>query len=247
MKNKIFSNLNKKKKKIIIRTFLLSLFLFAINTYAWFIYIDKFDGNINANVISWDVTFYDDDADINSIALEIDELYPGMDLYNKKIMVSNSGDLKATFQYEVLSFTLLGQTYTAGERYTSSDLVNILSQSFPFKITFSKNKDELNSGGDNAKFEINVRWDFESNQEYYKINSFFEYSDSIDYYIYDDDYILDDDVTIENFNSKINSLYIESDEADTYWGSRASLYKIANPGSNCLSLELNLIVSQARE
>lgn len=243
MKNKIYKIYKKNKKALILRTFILSLFLLVVNTYAWFIYIDKFDGNITANVISWDVTFYDDGDDINSVALNIDNLYPGMNNFTKQIMIKNSGDLKAIFDYEIQSFNLFGEEYNL-ETNTSEELEEIIMNNFPFKIKFSSSKKELLSGGDNISFTVTVLWDFESNEQYFKLNKFFDYDNSITYYIYDGEYKIDSSVNPSNFLSKIDSLYIESDDADTYWGNKASKYKLEHPDDNCLSLKIDLTVTQ---
>lgn len=228
------------KKKLLIRVGLFAGLLFAVNTYAWFIYIDKFDGVISADVISWDITFYDDSEDINSIALNINELFPGMPDYNKSIVVSNSSDMSATFEYEVKSIKLFGIEYT-----NVLAIENILNNSLPFKITFSKNKDIIQSGGDHANFIINVKWDFEQENPYWKINDLYEYNEYINYYKkINNEYVIDDTINSSTFSSNINNLYIESDDADTYWGTKAAIFKNEHPSTACLSINMDLIVTQ---
>ncbi|MDD3453836.1 MAG: hypothetical protein PHN42_06160 [Bacilli bacterium] len=243
---KLYKNLNKKRKKIIVKSMIFSLFLLGINTYAWFIFFDKFDGNINANVIGWDISFYDEDTLMDSFALNVGNLYPGMPTFNKTVLITNDSDVKATFSYELVSFTLFGIQYLVDEENTSEVLLNDLQNSFPFKIVFNKNKEDLNSGGDNAIFSIDVIWDFESSSEYYKLNNYFEYDNTLTYYIYNGtSYIIDDTVTSTNIASKvISGLYIESDEADSYWGKKAYQFSESNATEDCLKLDLNLIVSQ---
>lgn len=236
---------SKLKKKLLIRSMIFTLFLLGINTYAWFIYMDKFDGNINADVIAWDITLYDED-EVNALSLNINDLHPGMNNYTKTIRVNNNSDMPATFNYEMKGFTLFGVPYQAGSTYTSDDLINILTTYFPFEITFSKNKTDLYSNGDNAMFSINVNWPFEQDTEYYKINNFFGFDNKIDYYIYNNGYVIDDTVNINNFASKANNLYVLSDDADTYWGVKSSEYKKTNPSLPCLKLELDLIVTQSQ-
>ena len=249
MKNRIvktYNKLNKTRKKILIKSLIFAMFLLGINTYAWFIFFDKFDGNIKADVIGWDVSFYDEDTLMDAFALEVGSLYPGMDDFIKVVRVSNSSDVAATFSYELVSFSLFGESYEVNEIDTSDKLLGDLESSFPFKIVFVKSKSELYTGGDTATFTITVSWDYESINPYYQLDNYFEYDASFIYYTYNgSSYVVDNSVTNLNIDSKISSgLFIESDDADSYWGEKAATYLTDNPDSSCLTLELNLIVAQ---
>lgn len=249
MKNNIsfiFKKIGEKKKKVLIRTFMFAIFLFAVNSYAWFIYFDRFDGNIHADVVGWDIGFYDEETQMNKFTLEIDNLQPGMTDYTKSVLIRNSSDITASFTYEIVSFTLFGTLYEVGGSITSETLLADLEDAFPFKIIFSKSKEVLESGGDTANFIIDIVWDFESLDPYYLLNNYFEYDSSFIYYTkVGETYTIDDTVNSGNIASKIDSgLYIESDDADTFWGQKASAYINANPEENCLKLDMNLLVTQ---
>lgn len=238
--------LSKKKKKLLIRALLLAGILFSINAYSWFIYIDRFGGDISASVISWDVTFWDDTEEINNVALKIDSLYPGMLPYSKEIMVENKSDLPAVFSFQIESMNLFGKEYVATSVEESTNLLTILESSFPFQLQFTYDDDFLAAGNGRLTFKINANWDFESEMAYYQLNSYFEYDSSLTYYTSDGtNYIEDSTVTAENLTEKIASgLYVTSDDADTYWGHKAADYKNGNPKAPCITLNLKLIVSQ---
>lgn len=241
--------LSKRKKKMFIKAVIMSMFLLGINVYAWFAFFDKFDGNINANVIAWDVTFFDDDETVDSVAMNINSLYPGMNDYEKQIMVSNKSDVKAVFSYSISKVVLFGETFLVDDvSLTSDQLLSDLGGHFPFQITFNQTKDELNSGGDSAYFGVYAVWPFEHEEPYFLVNSYFDYDGSIQYYqLVDGEYVLDGTVSSDNFASKVESgIYIESDDADTYWGGKAADYKNSNPNKPCLELEMKITVTQVQ-
>ncbi len=242
----VYQLLHHNKKKMLVKTILFALLLLGINTYAWFIFFDKFDGNINANVIGWDVTFYDDDTSMENVSLDINSLYPGMDTYVKEIRINNSSDVRAKFDYEINSFTLFGREYLVTEERSSEMLIQTLETEFPFSIKFTKTKEELNSGGDSSIFTITVAWPFESEEDYYKLNEYFVYDSSLDYYTYlNEVYMKDNFVDAGNLSSKIKSgLYLKSDDGDSFWGKQSSVYKKNNPDSSGLKLNMKLIVQQ---
>ena len=238
--------LSKKKKRLLIRTLLLAGILFGINAYSWFIYIDRFGGDISASVISWDVTFWDDTEEINNIALKIDSLYPGMEPFYKEIMVENKSDLPAIFSFQIESMNLFGQEYTTTTVEESEALLTALESSFPFVLQFTYDDDFLAAGSGRLLFKIDANWDFEGETEYYQLSSYFEYDASLTYYSSDGtNYVEDATVTSENFADKLAAgLYMNSDDADTYWGHKAADYKDGNPSAPCITLNLKLIVSQ---
>ena len=238
--------LSKKKKKLLIRALLLAGILFGINAYSWFIYVDRFGGDISASVISWDVTFWDDTEEINNIALKIDSLYPGMVPYYKEIMVENNSDLPAVFSFRIESMNLFGQEFIASTPEESETLLTALMSSFPFVIQFTYDDDFLAAGSGRLTFKIDANWDFEGETAYYQLNPYFTFDPTVTYYSSDGtNYVEDANVTAENFAAKLaTGLYMTSDDADTYWGHKAATYKGENPNAPCITLNLKLIVSQ---
>lgn len=238
---KSYKKRQKKARRLLIKTFILALIILGANTYAWFIFFNKFDGSVDANVIAWDVTFYDEDENMDNISIDVKNLQPGMLDYEKIVYVNNSSDVRAMFDYSVEKLVLFGVEYSS-EDYDLKDLVN---NYFPFKIDFAKSKDILLSGGDRAQFVISVKWAYESDDAFYKLNHLYEYVPSITYY--DSSFKEDSTVNASNFKRKVDSgLYIESDDGDSYWGKKA--YKFIKESNNkpCLTLKLKLTVSQIK-
>lgn len=238
---KVYSKNQKKLRRKLLRSIFLLLVFFGSNTYAWFIFFNKFDGSVDANVISWDVSFYDEETDMDNISIEIENLQPGMLEYTKTVYINNSSDVKANLTYSIQSLKLFGVEYDI-EEY---DLTEIVTSYFPFEMNFQKSKDVLLSGGDSAEFTLNVKWNFESEDEYYKLNELYEYNNSVLYY--NSNKVVDESVNEENFLSKVkNGLYIESDDGDSYWGKKAYRFKQLNPDESCLSMVLKLTVEQIK-
>lgn len=239
--NKIYQNLQKKRKVIKIRAILMACLLFAINSFAWFVFIANGDGNINADVISWDIAFFEDDAQVEILDIDLDDLYPGMPDFSKSIVVKNRSDLNATFSYEVESVSVYGV------EYTTDDLKTSLQNDFPFDITFSYDKTELNKG-ESLNFTVDATWPFESENEYYKLNSLYSYIEGINYYILTDNNYNKINIDSTNFTSNLaNGLYVESDDADTYWGEKSVLFKQKYPNMSAMQLKVKLIVTQKAE
>lgn len=246
--NKIYQFLKSKQKRIALRAIILALLLLGINTYAWFIYLNRFSGSITASVIDWEVDLYDEDTTINEVTVAITNMKPGMSNYTKQIMVANNGSVSASLTYEIENITIFGVSYLVDDvTYTSDGLITALATGFPFAITFSQSKNSLNSGGDTATFTINGAWPFEATNAYFRVSTFFDYNHSFTYYTLSNDvYTADTTVSATNYSSKVSSgLYLEADDADTYWGSKAATYKASNPDDPSIVLHLKLKVTQS--
>lgn len=240
----IYQNLQKNRKKIKRRAIFLSIFLLGINAYAWFVFIAKASGSIDANVVAWDVEFYDSDESIQTVAINIDNLYPGMQTYTKELTIKNSSSLPAHFYYEIATFSLFGQEIQASSSYTSDDIINELKTKYPFTIEFSSSKTEL-AENDTLTFTIMVKWPFEPTNAYCKVTSEYPYNASFNYYQLSGGTYQLIDVTETDYATKVASgLYIEGDDMDTFWGEQSALFQENNPGKASISMKLNLIVSQ---
>ena len=130
-KNKIYQGLQKRRKAIKARAFLMAGFLLVINSFAWFVFVANGNGQINADVIAWDIVFLDEDSQVEFVEIKLTDLFPGMDPYTKEITIRNQSDLSANFTYEV------EELYAFGKKYENEDLVTFLAEDFPFSITCS--------------------------------------------------------------------------------------------------------------
>ena len=236
--NKIYKILQKKKTAIKIRAFIMAGFLLAVNSFAWFVFISNGNGNITADVISWDIAFLDENEQIEVLDIELDDLYPGMMDFTRKIVVMNKSDLPAKFSYEIESVIVYGVEYKVDD-YKAS-----LQNDFPLKITFDHNKTDLNID-EKLDFSVSVSWPFESKNSYYKLNELYPYIDIVNYYVLENGNYNQVEVTNTNFATLVaNGLYVESADADTYWGEKSVTYKKDNPEGSAITLKVKLIVTQ---
>ncbi len=236
--NKIYKNLQKNRRAIKIRAYIMAGFLLAVNSFAWFVFATNGNGYINADVISWDISFVYEEEQVETLDISLDDLYPGMETFTKNLIIRNNSDLDATFSYEIQEVTAFGVTYT------SEDLINYLANDLPFSLSFQYDKTELDKN-ESINFSVNVNWPFESSNAYYKLNSLYTYTPGINYYTESDGEYSVADVTDSDFDSFVESgLYVESDDADTYWGEQSIAYKKENPEDSVLKLKVKLIVTQ---
>lgn len=236
--SKVYKVLKKNKKSIKIRAMIMTGFLFAINTFAWFVFITNGDGKINADVIAWDIAFIDEESQTELLDIELQDLYPGMEVYSRYIIVKNKSDLDATFAYE------LQDIYIFGEEYESEDLEESLKNDFPFSIEFNHDKLELDKG-DYLNFASYVVWPFEGKEPYVKLNRAYTYNAGFTYYTLEDGEYVEAYVYPMNFDSLVETgLYLECDDADSYWGEKSVTYREENPEGKALTLKVKLVVTQ---
>ena len=242
--NEVFKELSKRKKKLLIRSILLTGFLLGVNVYAWFIFVQQFGGNIDANVVSWDVIAFDENQQqIDELALDIDDLYPGMTPYQQGIVIRNRGSMTASFSYYLSEAVLFGQSYTFTEATSPTGLIDF-QNNFPFHINFVTSANIIIPGND-ATFTINASWVYEASNDYFKVNNYMNYDSNYKYYTRNGDTYTEVSVTPSTWSTLVGSgLYMESDDADTYFGHLASTYQAANPGEPCLKMYLQLKVNQ---
>ena len=152
-------------KKIKLRTLLMLAILLSCNTFAWFIYATKVSNNISAYVRSWKVNFIVGDNNIEeTLSFDIESVYPGMPDTEQVITAENDSDLRANLEYEIVSASILGETYTT-DTMTSAEIEELIKIKYPFKlnIEIENGSMEAKGGKDNIKF--NFTWPFESGDD----------------------------------------------------------------------------------
>ena len=155
----------KYKKRIKLRTLLFLLITLTSNTFAWFVYNTKIENNITTSVKSWKITFINGEHDaVQYLEFKIDNIFPGMEDYNNSINISNEGETEATILYEIQEIKILEETYKS-EDYTQEELNNIITNNYPFTITFNIDKTNLNAKNGNGLFSVNVKWPYESGND----------------------------------------------------------------------------------
>ena len=209
-----------KRNKIRLKSILLLVFLFGLNTLAWFIYISKVNTDLRASVVSWDVTFMDNNNIVEAITLEITDMKPGMPNFSKTYTVRNRSGVDAHFEYTIKKVTLFGVEYTSSTTPTADEVLTMLQTQTPYVLTL------------NSSTEINGLYEYQSGYTYYVKNG--------------NDYVMTV-ATSTNYNSLVESgLYMEGNDADTYWGEKSARFK-AQGGENSLIINMDLEVKQIGE
>lgn len=155
-----------KLKKVKLRHLVLLIILLSFNSYAWFIYSTKVSTGMNAHVTSWNITFQVGDEMVESnLSIDLDRIYPGMETYEKEIIVQNKGEAKASLSYEIEKVTILGNQYQVGESFTAEELEAMIEEQYPFKINITTNEENLEKDGGYGSFHVKVEWPFESSND----------------------------------------------------------------------------------
>lgn len=229
-----------KRKKYF--SILLALFTLGVNIFAWFAFSANVGLSLDATVASWDVEFRENNEVVSrEIVAEVTKMKPGMDDYNMTIEVVSRSDVDADFSYKVLSFRLLGQLIDVPD---GADGLNYIKTFYPFSISTSSSSNILPSLG-TTNFEINVTWPYEAvgNPLYFGQDEAYSFDESFIYYTKSGSTYTKADITSTNYTSQRNNLYLEKDDADTYFGMKCKEYE-ASTGKACLELHMILLVEQ---
>ena len=179
MKAKNNQKLFKAIKKVInLKRIIILIVLLAGNSFAWFIYSQQVEGNVNVHVRSWKVVLESSSQPITTTYdVKVDNMYPGMDNFSQSIQVYNKSEMAADINYTILEMNILGtSTITKegtlesggtlkGSEITSSELITKLTADYPFKITFNVANSIVDAETGESNFTINVVWPFESGND----------------------------------------------------------------------------------
>ncbi len=170
----------KKKKKIKIKLsrIVFLIVLVAANTFAWFIYATKVDSNISVHVRAWNVVFQAGDNEvINTININVGDIYPGMNDYSYEVEAYNYSEVAADLHYSILEARILNDRYVTVEGrteyneqiqatdLTSEELEEQLLEDYPFVISFATSNDTLSMENGYETCTLSVIWPYENNQD----------------------------------------------------------------------------------
>lgn len=240
----LYQNLRKSKKKIARRSILLALFVLGVNIYAWFVFVSQSEVVVETNVSSWNVTFLDDNVVVHDLAIN-KLMYPGMDDYNKTLAILNSGDTVGELEYTIENYKFLGTSYTVSNPTTFFQDMN---DKYPFYQMVSVSGTTI-PAGEMVNFYVQMKWNFEDDgtKPYYALTDVYEFKDDFTYYRKNgDDYVADPSITSSNFVANRSQLYVERDDADTYFGEACGAYENSTD-KPCISYTVHLIVSQKND
>lgn len=152
------------KKRIRKRTLFFLVIALIANSFAWFIYTNKVSNSITTGVRSWKITFDQDGQDLEeNVEFNFDDIYPGIDTQVKQIDITNNGEMTAYISYQIESIQIFDETYTK-ENYTQEQLINILNNNYPFKLSFINSDTEI-TVGQTGNFTATLNWPFESGDD----------------------------------------------------------------------------------
>ncbi len=245
---KVYNALQKQRKRLKRRSVFLALFVLGVNAYAWFVFISSASVNVKSNVISWDVNFLDENSEVKDLQILTSDLYPGMDTYTKTIKIKNNSDLRAKFEANIDSISVLGEEVSNSSN-TYEEKVDYLKNTYPFIVNITYPKDILDKN-DSMDLVITIDWPYEKTddlaREYYKLTNQYKYDDSVIYYKLVNNSYVDAGITSDTFNSNKLNLYLEKDDADSYLGYSCKNYKDSTEQS-CFKFHLVLTVTQINE
>ena len=171
--------MKKKSKKFLIIRLVFVIVLVVSNTFAWFIYITKVDNNVNVHVKSWDVTFQSGDHEIsNTVSVDIDNLFPGMEDYTYEITAYNKSEVSATLSYTILEARIFNSEYITVEGreergedpvetdLTSEQLQHMFSNDYPFTLSIDLTDTTIAQTNGNELFSINVVWPYDGKSDF---------------------------------------------------------------------------------
>ena len=152
--------------------------LIASNTFAWFIYATRIDSNVSVHVRAWNVIFEAGENEVTDmINLDVDSIYPGMENYEYVINAYNRGDVSATLSYQILSATILDQSFITVEGrqalgqepvatdLTTEQLKNKLLNDYPFAIGITISNGLIEEENGKETYTLSVIWPYENNHD----------------------------------------------------------------------------------
>ena len=171
-------NWRKLKKVIKPSRIIFLIVLISANTLAWFIYATKVNTDISIHVKAWNIVFESGQTQVtNTVNLNVDSIYPGMDDYEYELSVYNHSEVSATMTYTILEARILNDNYITvegraerGEQTQSGDLTSAalqtqLEDDYPFSISIDISNSSLGSQNGQETFTVSIVWPYESNQD----------------------------------------------------------------------------------
>ena len=176
--NKRNSKLLKVLKKIKFRHFIVLALLLIADTYAWLIYVNTVNNNIDVHVRSWNIDFTDGSNPIvDYVNVTADDVYPGMTTFTNTIHAFNYSEVLAEARFVILEGSIMGTDFTTvegraenGEVVNQADLTSDqmrtkLASDYPFAITFSVSSVSLEAETGDASFVTQISWPYESGDD----------------------------------------------------------------------------------
>ena len=235
-----YKKLQKSRKRLLLRSFLFALFLIGVNIFAWFTYVSKAGLQLEGNISSWDVEFNANGKPTTKVDFYVSDMKPGMLDYSQKVIIHNLGEVSADVSYDIASLSIMGRDVDASNK---DEIIKRLNFFYPFSVNLNIDSVIIQPQG-YTNFSASLSWDHENQEKFYQLDSLYDYNGEFNYYnLVDGKYVVNDSVTADNFNELRNNLYLEKDDADSYFGYACGQYE-KNTGKSCLAMKLVLKVIQ---
>lgn len=235
-----YKKLQKSRKRLLLRSFLFALFLIGVNIFAWFTYVSKAGLQLEGNISSWDVEFNANGKPTTKVDFYVSDMKPGMLDYSQKVIIHNLGEVSADVSYDIASLSIMGRDVDASNK---DEIIRRLNSFYPFSVNLNIDSVIIQPQG-YTNFSASLSWDYENQEKFYQLDSLYDYNGEFNYYnLVDGKYVVNDSVTADNFNELRNNLYLEKDDADSYFGYACGQYE-KNTGKSCLAMKLVLKVIQ---
>lgn len=235
-----YKKLQKSRKRMLLRSFLFALFLIGVNIFAWFTYVSKAGLQLEGNISSWDVEFNANGKPTTKVDFYVSDMKPGMLDYSQKVIIHNLGEVSADVSYDIASLSIMGRDVDASNK---DEIIRRLNFFYPFSVNLNIDSVIIQPQG-YTNFSASLSWDYENQEKFYQLDSLYDYNGEFNYYnLVDGKYVVNDSVTADNFNELRNNLYLEKDDADSYFGYACGQYE-KNTGKSCLAMKLVLKVIQ---
>ena len=240
-RKQLLDSIQKKYKKKKYFVFLMALFTLSVNAFAWFAFTTQAGVEIKGEVAAWDIEFLDENqTEVHDAIVVVSNMKPGMADFEKTYIINNQSDVPAELTYEILSLSILGRTV---DLTTISDKVTYLHTNYPFSVQFEQEKVTIPSKS-SSNFKVQVTWPFESAIPiYFKLNNIYDYDEYFTYYTKIENTYQETQISDLTYPSNRDSLYLDKDDADTYFGMECKTYETTT-GYPCLDINLRLHVDQ---
>lgn len=156
------------RKSVRVKTLIFLILILVVNVLGWYIYISEVSSDITTHVKAWKIDF--DNSVNQDVDFVVDDLYPGMETQTKEIQLTNSGEMDAVISVTVLQMRILDDTYVAdGTTVTGDDLIDSLSNDYPFSVKFYVDGEEVTEKdvliNATATIVVEISWPFESGDD----------------------------------------------------------------------------------
>ena len=156
------------KKSVRLKTMIFLILILVINVLGWYIYVSEVSSDITTHVKAWKIDF--DNSVNQDIDFIVEDIYPGMETQTKEIELTNGGEMDAVVSGMVTQMRILEDTYVAdGTDVTSEDLIDSLSNDYPFSVKFYMDGEEITQKdveiNATATIVIEISWPFESGDD----------------------------------------------------------------------------------